>query len=61
MALTVEIWIVWICACLEEDLCERVVPVLRREVERRQLVRVVLVDLGPGLNQVLSHLRTKFL
>ena len=60
IALTIEIRVVWICARLEEDLGEVVVSILRRQVERRQLVRVVLVDLGARLDQVLSHLGTRF-
>ena len=59
-SLTVEIRVVGIRAGLEEQVGEAVVSVLRRQVERRELVRVVLVNLGASLDQVLRHLCTDF-
>ena len=56
MSLTIEIRIVGISARLEEEARQVEVSVLRGQVERRELVGVVLVNLGASVDQVLRHL-----
>ena len=56
MSLPIEIRIVGVRARLEEEVRQGKVAVLRRQVERRELVGVVLINLGARLDQVLRHL-----
>ena len=59
-SLPIEIRIVGVGARLEEDARQVEVAVLRGQVERREFVGVVLVQLGASVDQVLRHLETEF-
>ena len=57
--LALKVRVVGVGAGLQKKVREGEVTVLRRQVERRQLVRVVCVNLGARVDQMLRNLRGK--